>query len=516
MGTKPFSVFSFCIFLLSGIVSPAFVYASSHKIDSIQIVFDTQQLVLPGENFKIGVLTYYKNGKISKTRGMKDGSTLWWNYKVEVTGGTFYSGLISVYEQSDPSVRNSVIIKVYPRKQPELVKVMAIPLNYETSIRFRPTTQFDKAPGSQFKGELVAVFDNGVQRVYQNLQNKKEENLFAYTGKGGTWKKGKFTIESDITKIEWHSASLIINSLRNPAVADTFAVILDYRHNYKLNFSGSSGLRGFSGTSGSNGGSGMNGSDGQNGQSGELGEDGPDIGIWADLYYDSIINCELLYVFAQNLNSGKEYKFLVNPDGGSIHVSSNGGSGGYGGDGGDGGYGGDGQAGRTWIETHTEKQTVSKIEKRTVIKKQKKIIINNEGKEEEIEVDVPVEEDVTVYVVVDVEVSVTVQGRGEDGGNGGWGGAGGFGGEGGYGGNITLYLTEDARPYQNLILLKNNGGNGGKHGSQGSGGRGGNGGYGNPSGYNGTRGNDGPSAIGWAGSGGNGSIWVESTDEFMH
>ncbi len=515
MGKQPFIVFCFCVFLLSGILSPAYVYASSQKIDSIQIVFDNQQLVLPGENFKIGILTFYKNGKISKTRGMKDGSTLWWNFKVEVTGGTFNSGLISVYEQPDLSVQNSVIIKAYPRKQPELAKGIAIPLNYETSIRFRPTTQFDKAPGSQFKGELAVVFDNGIQRIYQNLQSKKEAGLYKFSGKGGTWKNGKFTIETDIRKIDWHTASLTVSSLRNQSIADTFQVILDYKHNYKLNFSGSSGLPGFSGTSGSNGGSSMNGSDGQNGQSGEYGSDGPDIGIWADLYYDSILNCELLYVFAQDLNSDKEYRFLLNPDGGSIHVSSTGGSGGFGGTGGDGGAGGDGQAGKTWTETHTEKQTVSKIEKRTVIKKQKKTIINSEGKEEEIEVDVPVEEDVTVYVVVDVEVSVTVQGRGEDGGNGGWGGAGGFGGEGGYGGNITLYLTEDAKPYQNLILPESNGGTGGRHGSSGRGGRGGYGGTGNPSGYNGTQGNDGPYAIGWAGSGGNGSIRIESTDEFM-
>ena len=510
-----FSLFCFCMFLLSGIIMPMSVYAASQKIDSIQIVFDNQQLVLQGETFKIGILTFYKNGKISKTRGMKDGSTLWWNFKIEVTGGTSNSGNISVNEQSDPSLRNSIIIKAYPRKHPELAKVIAVSLNYDTSITFRSTTPFDKAPGSQFKGELVVVFDNGVQRVYKDLQSKKEAGPYRFSGKGGSWNKGKFTIEPDITKIDWHSASLIVNSLRNQSVADTFTVILDYKHNYQLNFSGSSGSPGFSGTSGSNGGSGMNGSDGQNGQSGEYGGDGPDIGIWADLYYDSILNCKLLYVFAQNYNTGKEYRYLVNPEGGSIKVSSTGGSGGSGGEGGDGGSGGDGQAGRTWVETHMEKKTVSKIEKRTVIKKHKKIIINSEGKEEEIEVDVPVEEDVTVYVDVDVEVSVTLQGPGEDGGNGGWAGAAGFGGEGGYGGNITLYLTDDARPYQYLLLPVSKGGSGGKHGNQGNGGRGGAGGYGNPSGYNGTQGNDGPYAIGWAGSGGNGSIQVESTDEFM-
>ena len=149
------------------------------------------------------------------------------------------------------------------------------------------------------------------------------------------------------------------------------------------------------------------------------------------------------------------------------------------------------------------------------IKKQKKIIINSEGKEVETEVDVPVEEEVTVYDVVDVVVSVTLQGPGQAGGNGGYGGSAGFGGEGGNGGNITLYLTEDARPFQYLILPVSNGGSGGKHGNPGRGGRGGKGGSGDPTGYNGTPGNDGFYAIGWAGNGGRGSIRVESTDEFI-
>ena len=515
MEKKQFSSLSFCIFLLAVIIEPVRVYAFSHKIDSIQIVFDNQQLVLPGETFNIGILTFYKNGKISKTRGMKDGTSFWINYKVEITGGTYNSGRITVNEKPDPIIRNSVIIKAYPRRQPELAKVITVPLNYETSIRFQPITPFDKAPGSQFKGELVVTYNNGIQRVYKDLQSKKEAGLYKFTSKGGTWKNGNFTIEPDINKIDWHSASVIVNSLRNQSVADTFPVLLDYKHHYQLNFSGSSGFAGFSGTSGSRGGSGMNGSDGQNGQSGEFGGDGPDVGIWADLYYDSIINCKLLYVFVQNFKSGEEYRFLVNPEGGNIKVSTIGGSGGSGGDGGAGGDGGDGQAGRIWTETHTEKQTVSRIQKRTVIKKQKQIIINSEGKEVETEVDVPVEEEVTVHDVVDVVVSVTLQGPGQPGGNGGYGGSAGYGGEGGNGGNITLYLTKDARPYQYLILPVSNGGSGGKHGNPGRGGRGGIGGFGDPTGYNGTPGYDGYYAIGWAGDGGSGSISVESTDEFI-
>jgi len=508
-------VFCFFVFLVSGINLPVSAFNLSRKIDSIQIVFDKQQLVLPDESFKIGVIAYYKNGKISKTKGMKDGTVFWWNYKVEVTGGTFLSGRVSVNRQTGQSIGRSISVKAYPRKQPELAKEMILALNYETNITFRPITQFDKAPGSQVKGELLAEFDNGVQRVYDDLRSSRETDLFQFSGIGASWGKGKFTIESDITKIDMHSVLLITTSMRNPAVSDTFPIFLDYKHGYKLYLSGWSGMSGFSGSNGSTGASGWNGSDGQNGQLGEFGSDGPDIGVWADLYYDSILNCDLLYVFAEDLSTHKEYRYLLNPEGGSLKVLSVGGSGGSGGSGGDGGNGGDGLAGEITIEKHIEKQTVSKTEKRTVIKKQTQKTINSEGKEVEIEVEVPVEVDIIVYSEVDVEVSYSIQGEGHDGGDGGWGGAAGWGGAGGYGGNITLYLTEDARPYLYMIVPESEGGSGGKHGNEGRGGRGGSGGYGNPSGRNGSAGYDRPSAFGWAESGGSGIIVIESTEEFM-
>jgi len=387
-------IFYFFVLLISGTTFHASAFNLSRKIDSIQIVFDRQQLVLPGESFTIGIIAYYKNGKISKTKGMKDGSVFWWNYKVEITGGTFISGRVSVNRQLQPSIGQTISIKAYPRKQPGFLKELIVPLNYETKITFRPTNQFDKVPGSQVKGELIAEFDNGIQRIYDDLRSSKESDLFQFSGNGASWGKGRFTIEPDITKINMHSVSLITKSMRNPAISDTFPILLDYKHNYELYLGGWSGSPGFSGSNGSGGISGWNGSDGQNGQHGEFGADGPDIGVWADLYYDSILNCDLLYVFAEDLSTHTEYRYLLNPEAGSLKVASVGGSGGSGGSGGDGGTGGDGMAGEITIEKHIEKQTVSKTEKRTVIKKQTQKIISSEGKEVEIEVDVPVEEDV--------------------------------------------------------------------------------------------------------------------------
>ena len=484
-------------------------FASPPEADSIQVVLDPVSLILPGESFPIGVVSYSKNGKVKGTVGLADGHVWWMRYNVEVTGGSFSGGKVLVNDRLIPSKGKYIELKVYPRKQPELTKRLLLPLNYETKIKFRVTDDFDKAPGSQVRGELLTEFDNGLQRVCTNLRNSDESERFLFFVNGGTWDKGKFLIDPDFLHIQNHQPSLMIQSLRNPELVDTFHVLLDYRHTYSLGLYGSAGIPGFSGSDGSSGSAGDHGYDGQPGQNGGFGEDGPDIDVFADLYRDSLLNCDLLYVYAENRWTGEEYRYLINPDGGKLKVGSFGGPGGSGGRGGRGGNGGDGEDGKRWTETHLEKRIVKKPVQKKGIRKEKQKKTDAEGKEYEVEVDVEYTETVYVDEEIDVEVTVTKQGPGQDGGDGGWGGPGGVGGEGGYGGNINLYLTDDARPYRNLIEARSNGGSGGMHGS------GGRGGGGNPAGSDGRNGQSGPSAIGWANNGYNGRLSVESTEEFF-
>lgn len=514
METKHLIPVLITIFWLILTGSPVKGFPFFRKVDSIQIVFDNHQLVLPGESFRIGV-TSYRNGKAKNTMGLLGGSVWWLKYKVDVTGGTDFGGKIMVNEKLVPSKGKYIGLTVYPRKQPELQKELLIPLNYDTKIVYRPTDRFDKAPGSQIKGEVEAEFNNGIKRIYTNLRSGKESDYYHFSPNGGNWNNGRFIIDPDFMNIEDHKASLIVSSLLNRSVSDTFAVLLDYRHSYDLHFSGGYGHSGFPGLSGLSGSTGANGSDGQNGQDGDRGDDGPEVGVWVDLYHDSILNCNLLYVYAQNMSTGDEYRYLINPDGGKLKVTSNGGTGGDGGRGGNGGDGGQGYEGETWIEKHMEKRIVKKPVIKKVIHKRTRKTINAEGKEEEVEQDVEVEETVYVDEEVEVEVEVVIQGPGGDGGNGGWGGAGGYAGEGGYGGNINLYFTDDAWPYQNVIVAQSNGGSGGSHGSGGNGGRGGSGGYGNPNGRSGSSGSSGPSVMGWADSGGSGKITLQPTEEFF-
>ncbi len=504
----------FC-FLMVGFSQWANANILTPKVDSIQIVFDKHHLILPNETFPIGVVSYFRNGKVKKTVGLAGGNVWWWRYKVDVSGGTFSSGDVWVNDKLVPSMGKYIGLKVCPRKQPELVKELLLPLNYETKIEYRPIPGFDKAPGSQIMGELFTEFNDGSQRICKDLRDGPESGFFRFSGNGGTWKNGKFIIDTDFTRINHHCPSLIINSLRNKSVADTFSVQLDYKRTYNLRFWGSSGMPGFSGSDGSSGSSGCHGGDGQIGQNGEFGGDGPEIGLWADLYRDSLLNCDLLYVYGQNRSTREEFRYLINPDGGKLVVSSVGGFGGNGGNGGNGGSGGAGADGQTWIEKHLEKRIIKKPVVKKSIRKEKQKRVDASGKEYEVEVDVEVTETVYVDEEVEVEVEVVKQGPGGDGGNGGDGGPGGLGGPGGYGGDITLYFTEDAMPYKYLIVPRSEGGSGGMHGSGGFGGTGGRGGSGNPSGSSGSTGQSGPSMIGWADNGGSGRIRILPTEEFF-
>jgi hypothetical protein len=510
------TIFSTSLWMAIFILKPEISEALFKSIpDSVQIVFNEKQLRLPGESFQIGIIAWYKNGKIKKTTGYSGGSVFWWRYKVEVTGGNFSSGKITVNERLIPSRGKYILIRAYPKKQPQLVKELLLPLNYETEIKFQPTNEFDKSPGSRIKGNLTARFDNGTERVYEDLDSKKASDYYEFLAYGGTWNRGQFIIEPDFTRIVDHHSDLLINSLRNRLVSDTFSVLLDYKHGYRLSFTGISGSNGFHGRDGRNGSPGENGEYGYPGQDGEPGQDGPDIGVWADLYRDSLLNTDLLYVFTQNLWTGQENRYLINPMGGSLTVITRGGDGGFGGTGGDGGDGGNGREGRKWIEKHKEKKTEKKPVVKKVIKKETKKITDPDGKEREVEVEVEKEETVLEEVVVWVEVSEEKQGPGENGGNGGWGGPGGLGGPGGYGGNISLYFTEDAMPYKQSIISTSKGGSGGMHGSGGHGGHGGQGGEGHPDGRHGFTGHEGPSVIGSEENGYPGKITIGSTEEFF-
>lgn len=444
-------------------------FGHKSKIDSIQIFYDTLQLRLPGESFKIGATAYLKNGKIKQTNSLYGGNWSWSHCKIEVTGGEFRSGLVKINSRLCPSYGKYILVKVYPNEEPQLAKELLLPLHYDTRIKLIGDAQMVKAPGFSFPFMLRTTFNNGQQRDYSR---KSKYNMFEdydFFVNGGFLKGSRFAIESDFENLPDHEIRLEVISRRNPECSDLLTVALDYKAPYLLTWSGSDGFSGWSGSNGSDGSSGDDGGHGGDGSDGEYGDDGPDIGVWTDLYFDSLLVRPMLYVYAENFRTGRSRKYLINPDGGSLKVVSMGGDGGSGGSGGRGGNGGRGADGETHSQTEVKDS---------------------------------------------VNVTVTWQDPGKNGGDGGCGGNGGDGGDGGNGGNVFLYFTADAQPFSHLVTGHSISGSGGISGSSGWGGSGGSGGSGSPSGSSGSSGRSGSSgSSGWWGS--RGQIFYDETEEFF-
>lgn len=449
----------------------ASIFNFEKQIDSIQLVYDQEALRLPGKKLEIGVYAYYKNGKVKKTWNLAQGTLVWSKFRVEVIGGSYSMGKITISDKLYPSKGKYIQVRVYPKKTPEMAKTLLLPLNYEEEVEIIPTTEMIKAPGFNFKFKVVSTFDNGVKKDYNfKRRDLLKSKYFAFSTEGGELKSGKFFIEENFQNINNHRANLTVVSKRNPNCQHSFDINLDYKANYYLTLSGFSGMWGWGGSNGASGSTGGHGGHGQNGQDGNNGSNGPDISVWTDLYYDSLLSTNLLYVYAENMWTGEEHRYLVNPDGGAFFITSQGGSGGNGGSGGSGGNGGNGADG-TWhskVIHDTDSTTITK----------------------------------------------TWQDAGGNGGDGGNGGNGGYGGDGGDGGDVFLYFTDDALPYEDIIHPDSNGGSGGMHGSGGSGGSGGKGGSGDPPGSNGRSGNSGSSGR-WGSSGYGGTIFFDSTDDFV-
>lgn len=170
-------------------------------------------------------------------------------------------------------------------------------------------------------------------------------------------KKGIVSLPRDPRTSDGKMGHLAITVPSHPGVGAELDVPVRYDYPFVSEFSGSTGSSGFNGSdgvdgsSGSNGsldpehpsagGNGTNGSNGTDGQDGGSGGDGPPVRVRVTLRSGSH---PLLQIGV--LSTGhKERFYLVDPQGGSLTVKSDGGSGGSGGKGGRGGRGGAGGVG---------------------------------------------------------------------------------------------------------------------------------------------------------------------------
>jgi len=408
------------------------------------------------------------------TNGFADGSLQWSEFEIKTFSCNYSNGKIHIPGKGWPE-KGNMIIDISCINQPENNCLTSIPKNYIINTEFFPQNTFKKAPGNSIRLGIRNTYDN---LSIETLKKKSEVDEFFSACNvlvtGGEYENGFFNITENVFDIEFNTAGIIGEPTFDPSLSDTFSLQLDYIDDYKFTVYGRSGFNGSSGSNGSFGSDGgcygCCGSDGQNGESGYNGEDGdrgPDVDIEIVAYYDTILNTELCFVTIEDLDNQNLKYFIVNPNGGSLRLLSEGGDGGSGGNGGHGGSGGHGGNGESYTIENKKYVTIT---------------------------------DTTGTHIQEIIETVTVT---EPGGNGGRGGSGGHGGNGGYGGdggNIFVYYTDSAYPYLSCFSINSTRGMGGSSGSGGHSGSGGAGGSGNPSGSNGSSGFSGTS--GWSGDSG--------------
>jgi len=219
------------------------------------------------------------------------------------------------------------------------------------------------APGE--KSPLVAVFTEPGGEVLKTegeghgkilWKDLKVEATLATANQ-----KGVLTLSQDPTISDGKAAHVVITVPSHPDLRAELDVPVRYDYNYIANFSGSSGSSGtdgFNGTDGMSGSSGSmdpanpsaggNGSDGSSGSDGSRGgdgSDGPALEVRVALRQPAVGSTGQSLLQVSVSARGDKRFYLVDPQGGSLTVESEGGIGGSGGKGGRGGRGGSGGIG---------------------------------------------------------------------------------------------------------------------------------------------------------------------------
>jgi hypothetical protein len=173
-----------------------------------------------------------------------------------------------------------------------------------------------------------------------------EWEQFTIQVEGGTFANGKVTVSSNPSDVKNHEVKIRASTIKNPEIKSELVLKLDYKAAQVADFSGApgktgqmgqSGVRGNNGSGSSNCSAGTNGGQGGNGGNGGTGQD---IEAFVKMKFDDVLKKEMLQLLVKSKTTGKEQLYIVNPDGGKITVSADGGIGGSGGQGGYGGPGG--------------------------------------------------------------------------------------------------------------------------------------------------------------------------------
>jgi hypothetical protein len=214
------------------------------------------------------------------------------------------------------------------------------------------------APGE--KSGLIATFPDSTGKIWTTEGAGKGKILWsdvAVTSSVVTYKKGVLTLAHDPRMSEGKTGHVDLTVPSHPTLHASLDIPLRYNYPFKASYSGTGGSNGLDGQNGSDGasgstgssdpdnpspgGNGGNGTDGTAGSDGGDGGDGPDVSVRITLRPGPSPMLQ-----ASATTDGKKVRYyLIDPNGGSLTITSSGGPGGRGGRGGRGGNGGSGGSG---------------------------------------------------------------------------------------------------------------------------------------------------------------------------
>jgi hypothetical protein len=128
------SVFTACDLFHFNTLNPYNDTVSDHlkkySVKKIQIVVPSADSIYPGSTFSFGVIAETRSKKELKTRGSLNGFVNWSSYLVQVDGGYFENGMITV--NPDPRRTDGHLkITVTPFEFPELKQELIVPISYK-------------------------------------------------------------------------------------------------------------------------------------------------------------------------------------------------------------------------------------------------------------------------------------------------------------------------------------------------------------------------------------------------
>lgn len=282
----------------------------NYHVSKIRVVVPDSISFSPGTSFPIGVRAITSNGKEIKTRGLTNGFVNWSSYTVNISGGKFENGIVTL--DADPRKTNgSFKISVLPNSYPGLKQEMEFPLSYKTQFVANCKGQKGIAGVNGLSGAALHKLDSLDKRhIYNGRRGQNGAD-------GGTGLDGCIAdvyVKAIIVSDKHMMSVLVINHCNNEQSyfyvdPDGGSLVID-----------------------------VSGGDGGNGGKGGDGENGVD-GAGASYLY-STVTPNIDRYNSEYYKYGIHYIDLKTDS--TYNPTGNGGNGGVGGNGGRGGVGGNG------------------------------------------------------------------------------------------------------------------------------------------------------------------------------